>query len=160
MRENVHGWIWRGRLEGKPTGVAVDSSGNLWVADAGNNRIEELDPSGAPVEINGKPVEIDSEGVESVALDGHGDVLAIVKNSADSCGSQTSPCAHLVDYSGGGAQLADVGAGSFEAEFSKASSLPAMLAAKQAARVYVTNAGGRNRSRSSPRPLGLWSQRS
>lgn len=127
----------------KPTGVAVDSSGNLWVADAGNNRIEELAPSGAPVEINGKPVEIHSEGVESVALDGHGDVLAIVKNSADSCGSQTSPCAHLVDYSGGGAQLADVGAGSFEAEFSKGKFLPAMLAVSETSgRVYVTNAGG------------------
>ena len=47
----------------EPTGVAIDSSGNLWVADAGNNRIVELDSSGAPVEVNGKPVEIESEGV-------------------------------------------------------------------------------------------------
>ena len=70
----------------EPTGVAIDSSGNLWVADSGNNRIVELDSSGAPVEVNGKPVEIESEGVGSVALDGHGDVFAVVDNSADPCG--------------------------------------------------------------------------
>ena len=29
-----------------PTGLALDSSGNLYVADTGNNRIEEFDPSG------------------------------------------------------------------------------------------------------------------
>ena len=75
----------------EPTGVAIDSSGNLWVA-AGNNRIVELDSSGAPVEVNGKPVEIESEGVWSVALDGHGDVFALVDNSADPCGEIGPPC--------------------------------------------------------------------
>ena len=97
----------------EPTGVAVDSSGNLWVADSGNNRIVELDSSGAPVEVNGKPVEIESEGVSSVALDGHGDVFALVDNSADPCGAENSPCLHLVEYSSEGGQLADVGAGNF-----------------------------------------------
>lgn len=96
-----------------PTGVAVDSSGNLWVADQGNNRIEELQPSGAPVEIDGKAVEIRSEGVLSVALDGDGDVFAIVNNSADPCGSLPSPCSHLVEYDATGVQVADVGAGTF-----------------------------------------------
>jgi hypothetical protein len=101
-----------GALEA-PTGVAIDSSGNLWVASSGSNRIVELDPSGAPVEVNGKPVEIKSEGVGSVALDGHGDVLAIVENSADPCGAMLSPCVHLVEYGAEGRQLADLGAGSF-----------------------------------------------
>ena len=101
-----------GALE-EPTGVAVDSSGNLWVADSGSGRIVELDSSGAPVEVNGKPVEIESKGVWSVALDGHGDVFALVDNSADSCGEKESPCLHLVEYSSEGRQLADVGAGSF-----------------------------------------------
>jgi YD repeat-containing protein len=31
----------------KPAGVAPDGSGNTWVADSGNNRIEEFGPSGA-----------------------------------------------------------------------------------------------------------------
>ncbi len=95
----------------EPTGVAVDSSGNLWVA--GDNRIVELDSGDAPVEVNGKPVEIGSEGVWSVALDGHGDVLGLVSNDADACGEMSAPCLHLVEYGSEGRQLADVGAGSF-----------------------------------------------
>jgi hypothetical protein len=93
----------------EPTGVAVAPSGNLWVA--GSNRIVELNPSDAPVEANGKPVEIESEGVWSVALDGHGDVLALVVNGADPCGEKPAPCHHLVEYNSEGRQLADVGAG-------------------------------------------------
>ncbi len=104
-----------GALE-EPTGVAVDSSGHLWVADSGNDRIVEFDSSGVPVEVNGKPVEIESEGVWSVALDGHGDVLAVVDNSADPCGKNKPPCLHLVEYSSEGRQLADVGAGNFGTE--------------------------------------------
>ncbi len=88
-----------------PNGVAIDSSGDMWVADSGNNRIEEFSPSGAFL------AEIKSEGVKTVALDGHGDVLAIVQNGADDCGLITPPCAHLVEYGPGGAQLADLGAG-------------------------------------------------
>ena len=97
----------------EPTGVAIDSSGDLWVANSGSGRIVEFDSSGAPVEVNGKPVEIESTGVWSVALDGHGHVFALVDNSADSCGEKESPCLHLVEYSSEGRQLADVGAGSF-----------------------------------------------
>ncbi len=129
-----------GRLK-EPTGVAVDSSGNLWVADHGDNRIEELNSSGAPVEVNGKPVIIASEGVESLALDGHGDVFAIVNNSADFCGTLAPPCPHLVEYGAGGAQLADVGASSFGAGPHTELSVPSMLAVNEATgRVYVTDA--------------------
>ncbi len=102
----------------EPTAVAVDPSGDLWVA--GNNRIVELDSSGAPVEVGGRPVEIESEGVWSVALDAHGDVFALVENNADPCGEIASPssyssssCTHLVEYGSEGRQLADVGAGHF-----------------------------------------------
>jgi NHL repeat len=92
----------------RPMGVAVAPSGNIWVADTGHNRIEELDPTGVFL------AEIKSEGVSGgLALDGHGDVLAIVLNSAVPCGSHQSPCGHLVEYSSSGAQLADVGAGDF-----------------------------------------------
>ncbi len=126
----------------EPTGVAVDSSGNLWVADSGNNRIVELDSGGAPVEVDGKPVEIESEGVGSVALDGHGDVFAVVDNSADSCGDKKSPCLHLVEYSSGGRQLADVGAGNFGLEGGIRELLLSMVAVNQASgRVYVTDRG-------------------
>ncbi len=98
----------------------------------------ELDSSGTPVEANGKPVEIQSEGVGSVALDGHGDVFALVKNSADPCGEIGSSCAHLVEYSAEGRQLADVGAGSFGEPGNSA--VDSMVAVNQAnGRVYVTD---------------------
>ncbi len=124
----------------EPTGVAIDSSGNLWVADFGNNRIVELDSSGAPVEVNGKPVEIKSEGVSSVALDGHGDVFAVVENSADPCGEKVSPCVHLVEYSAEGMQLADVWAGTFGTSETQKPRFYSMVAVNQASgHVYVTD---------------------
>ncbi len=129
----------------EPAAVAIDSSGNLWVADSGNNRIVELDSSGAPVEVNGKPVEIESEGVFSVALDGQGDVFAVVQNGAVPCGEKPSPCIHLVEYSAEGRQLADVGAGHFGAITGTATSggsdrFNDMVAVNQAnRRVYVTD---------------------
>jgi hypothetical protein len=89
----------------RPTAVAVDSAGNLWVADTGNNRIEELGPADTPIR------EMASEGVGSVAVDAHGDVFAIVNNSRDFCGAIKSPCSHLVEYDPAGGQVADLGAG-------------------------------------------------
>ncbi len=125
----------------EPTAVAIDSSGNLWVADSGNDRIVELDSSGAPVEVNGKPVEIESEGVWSVAVDGHGDVFAVVYNGADPCGAFGSSCLHLVEYSSQGRQLADVGAGSFgKTESGSEDRFYSMVAVDEASgRVYVTD---------------------
>jgi hypothetical protein len=116
----------------EPTGVAVDSSGNLWVADHGDNRIEELTLADTPVPQH----TIASEGVLSVALDGHGHVFAIVENSVDFCGSLEPPCAHLIEYSSAGAQLADVGAGNFGLNHPSLS----MLAVNESSdRVYVTD---------------------
>ncbi len=127
-----------GALKG-PTGVAVDSSGDLWVADSANNRIEELSP--ADVQL----AQIRSEGVQdAIALDGHGDVFAIVKNGVDFCGSvnEAPPCSHLVEYDAAGVQVADVGAGSFETGNGPIQ-LPPMVAVSQAAGlVYVTDAKG------------------
>jgi len=48
--------------------------------------------------------------VHAVALDMHGNVFAIVSNSADFCGSIAPPCSHLIEYSSTGTQLADIGA--------------------------------------------------
>lgn len=89
-----------------PTGIAVDPARNLWVADAGNNRIEELTSSGESVAGGVIP----SEGVGSVAVDAHGDVYAIDNNSRDFCGTIKPPCSHLVEYDPAGTQTADLGA--------------------------------------------------
>ena len=117
-----------------PTGVAIDSSGDLWVADFGNNRIVELNQKDEQI------TEIKSEGVRALALyehEGAVDVLAIVSNSADPCGTLTSPCAHLVEYSSSGAQLADIGAG--ELEVIEALPLSMVAVDEASGRVYVTD---------------------
>jgi DNA-binding beta-propeller fold protein YncE len=129
----------------RPTGVAVDSTGDLWVADTGNNRIEELNPSDTPVEVNGKPVEIKSEGVrDAIALDGHGDVLAIDKNGTDFCGSveHSPPCSHLVEYTTAGVQVADVGAGFFETGQGYLPLPPLVAVDEKSGLVYVTDGKG------------------
>jgi NHL repeat len=118
----------------EPTGVAVDTAGNVWVADGGNNRIEELSATGTSI------ADIESEGVQALALDAHGDVFAIVENTADFCGSQAPPCYHLVEYSSAGAQLADVGAGLFGPRAHQLFEGTDMLAVNElSGRVYVTD---------------------
>jgi hypothetical protein len=116
-----------------PTGVAVAPSGDVWVADDGDNSIEEFSPAGAFL------AEIKSEGVRALALDGHGDVLAIVDNSADSCGGIPSPCEHLVEYSSSGAQLADVGAGTFGSVSTSYPPFSMVAVDDESGRVYVTD---------------------
>jgi hypothetical protein len=120
-----------------PVGVAVDTAGNVWVADAGNERIVELSPADTLVG------EISSEGVQSLAVDAHGDVFAVVHNSLDFCGKLVAPCSHLLEYDPSGVQVADVGAGTFGAEAARqhgnGAHLPDMVAVSDATgRVYVT----------------------
>lgn len=110
----------------KPTGVAVDPAGDLWVADEGNNRIEELSPADAPLS------EIKSEGVSSVALDSEGNVLALVFNTEDLCRQHVPPCSHLIEYSPSGSRLADVGAGAIKGPVAE------MAANVSSGRVYIT----------------------
>jgi hypothetical protein len=134
--EKLKAFTGSGALKG-PVGVTVDSAGNVWVADAGGNRIEELNPADQVVKM------IKAEGVTSVALDPRGDVLAIVGNQADSCGELTAPCNHLVVYSSAGTQLQDLGAGDFgvmRGQFKF--ELPSMVAVNESSgRVYVTDDG-------------------
>jgi hypothetical protein len=126
-----------------PTGVAVDpaGNGNLWVADTGNNRIEELNSSDEPVSGG----DIPSEGVGSVAFDAHGDVFAIVSNIRDFCGAIKPPCSHLLEYDLAGAQVADLGAGVIgQNQFAKngtRAAMPDMVAVSEATgEVYVSEA--------------------
>ncbi len=144
VKHEFTGGSGSGALQG-PTAVAIDPAGNLWVADTGNNRIEELSPADEPVPGG----EIPSEGVGSVALDAHGDVFAIVDNSRDFCGAIKPPCSHLVEYDPAGAQVGDFGAGvigakQFSPEFGegrKREPVPDMVAVSDATgEVYVSEA--------------------
>jgi DNA-binding beta-propeller fold protein YncE len=124
-----------GALKG-PTAVAVDPSGNLWVADTGNQRLEQLSPAGAPLS------EIPAEGVQSLAVDSHGHLFAILRNSASFCGSLQPPCPHLLEYNSAGAQIADLGAGEYGGgeENDEHSEIPIMVATSDSTgRVYVAD---------------------
>lgn len=79
-----------------PTGVAVDSSGDVWVADDGNNRIEEFAPDGSFM------AEVASPGVQAVAVDTSGDVYASVDDASG---------AHIIEYRANGEQIDDFGSG-------------------------------------------------
>ncbi len=117
-----------------PTGVAVDSSGNVWVADDGNNRVERFNASGSVIGA------FHSEGVKALAVDGHDDVYAVVRNSADLCGRVEPPCTHVVEYSATGVQLADIGAGEIENGARILGTPPSALAVNDATgRLYVTD---------------------
>ena len=93
-----------------PTGVAVDASGDLWIADNGDNRIEELSAADSPIG----------------EIKKHGRRVArarwprrCVRSREERCGFLRLGgvgVSHLVEYSSAGAQLADVGAGSFETD--------------------------------------------
>jgi DNA-binding beta-propeller fold protein YncE len=80
-----------------PTGVAVDSSGHVWIADDGNNRLEEFEPNGEFV------TEIAAVGVMAVAVDNaHGDVFASVEPESG---------AHVLEFNSTGEQIDDFGLG-------------------------------------------------
>jgi streptogramin lyase len=85
-----------------PEGVAVDSSGHVWVADSGDNRIEEFQTDGTFVR------EISAPGVQAVAVDASGDVFASVDDSSG---------AHVLEYDSSGTQIDDFGLGTLEESF-------------------------------------------
>ena len=95
-----------------PQGVAVDSNGDLYVADTGNGRVVEIAGSSGASDPNGAQSVLDSGGSQNVAVDpATGDVFVLDLNGADSCGSEGSPCYHALAYHSDGTQFADFGAG-------------------------------------------------
>jgi serine/threonine-protein kinase len=67
-----------------PTGVAVDSSGNIYVADTNNNEIRKITPAGVVLTLAGSPAAGNQDGTGSsssfkfpfnIALDGSGDLF-------------------------------------------------------------------------------------
>jgi hypothetical protein len=82
---------------GGPTGVTIDSAGHVWIADDGNNRLEEFEPNGEFV------TEIAAAGVMAVAVDNaHGDVFASVEPESG---------AHILEFNSVGEQIDNFGLG-------------------------------------------------
>jgi hypothetical protein len=85
-----------------PVGVAVDPSGNLYVADQGTGAVEKFDASGAFVAAIGS-----GTSPHSVATDSAGDLFAFV----------SAPEPEVLEYSPAGAQIETIGAGSLGLSF-------------------------------------------
>jgi streptogramin lyase len=73
-----------------PGGIVVDSKGNIYVADKGNNKIRKITPdgqvttlagSGSPGSENGKGPSATFNGPSDVAVDGEGNVLVADSNN-------------------------------------------------------------------------------
>ncbi len=109
-----------------PTGVAVDPSGDVWVADSGNGRIEEFQSDGTFVK------EIASPGVQTVAVDGAGEVFAYASGGA-------TP--HVTAYTTAGARVEEFGLGTLAAPQVE---LPFSIAVDQAHGVVYVVDGGNN----------------
>ncbi|MGD0452862.1 MAG: NHL repeat-containing protein [Solirubrobacteraceae bacterium] len=91
-----------------PRAVAVDSEGNIYVADIGNGRVVRIEHgTGTESEFS------TGVGVQSVAVDpSTNDVFVEYLNEEDKCEPLLEmSCVHIVEYSALGARLEDFGAG-------------------------------------------------
>ncbi len=78
-----------------PFAVTVDARGDVWVADTGNNRAEELAPNGLPIDVLGSGSLDQPQGI---ALDPEGDVW--VSDTGNN---------RLVEFSSSGKVLSTIG---------------------------------------------------
>lgn len=107
-----------------PFAVAVGAQGDVWVADTGDNRVEELGPNGVPVSVLGAGSLDQPQGI---ALDQEGDV------SISDTGNN-----RLVEFSAGGKVHNEVGGpGSGAGQFDN----PTALTVSAQGDVYVADQG-------------------
>ncbi|MGI0088302.1 MAG: hypothetical protein ACREBI_10175 [Nitrosotalea sp.] len=104
-----------------PRGIAVDNSGNIYVADNRNHRVEVFDPSGKFIS------EFDNGGIpEGVAVDGSGNIIVVDRSNMT-----------VKKFSPGGALLSFFGsAGSEPGQLGNA----ARVAIDGSGDIYVTDA--------------------
>jgi NHL repeat len=103
-----------------PQGVAVDSSGDVFVADGGNGRVVEIAGSSGQPDPTGAQSVLDSGGSQDVAVDPvSGDVFVLDLNSEGSCTplSPSEPCDRVrAFHTGETTPFAEFGAGTIGTE--------------------------------------------
>ena len=112
-----------------PQGIAVDASGDVFVADFGNNVIREVSPSGQV-----STFASGFNGPSAVAVDGVGNVY--VADSGDELIKKITPGGVVSVFAGSGAVGANDGVGT-AASFS----IPTGIAIDAAGYLYVSDAG-------------------
>jgi sugar lactone lactonase YvrE len=126
----------------KPFGVATDASGNVYVADAGNNKVRKISPAGVVSTFAGTGVAGSANGTDTatfnsplgVALDKTGNVY--VADYGNNLIRKISPAGVVSTFAGTSIAGADNGPGT-AATFN----LPESLAIDAAGNVYVADNG-------------------
>jgi DNA-binding beta-propeller fold protein YncE len=127
----------------QPAALCVDASGNVYVADQGNNLIRKITPqgvvstvagNGTPGLLNGKLTDTEFNQPQGIAIDANGNLY--VGDTGNNVIRKIAPAGEVITYAGSGAQGAN-NAGLTDSTFSS----PEGLVVDTYGRVYVVDTG-------------------